>query len=237
VATDISIESDELTKILELLKEYTGKLRSICEEKTSDSFRLAQIGSLAGCVVGLALAVGIALAFKRVEWPEFLLPVSIAATGVIMVFSWIYVMISPSIRFSRSYDARQVAATIERLIRTASQYNEHANRRISDRFEFDLRLAEAEGALQRYQRLFDSSVNTPFGVRILAATYGAGERMFDVTDAVAELVAAGALKIQATNDLGGDPKPGAGKFLTIVYSYKGQRRVQTVRENEVANLP
>ncbi|MBM3502143.1 MAG: hypothetical protein FJX74_26115 [Armatimonadetes bacterium] len=52
------------------------------------------------------------------------------------------------------FDAQQIAATVERLIRLCSQYGEHAAERVGDRFEFELRLAEAEGALRTYRELF-----------------------------------------------------------------------------------
>jgi hypothetical protein len=57
-------------------------------------------------------------------------------------------------RQQRTFDVHQVATTVEKLIRTASQYGDHSINRIGDKFEFDIRLAEAEASLRLYQEVF-----------------------------------------------------------------------------------
>ncbi|MDB5257269.1 MAG: repeat protein [Chitinophagaceae bacterium] len=54
------------------------------------------------------------------------------------------------------------------------------------------------------------------GVTIISARYGANEKFYDVTDKVSNLVANN-LTIKASNELAGDPIPGAKKALEINY--------------------
>jgi hypothetical protein len=52
-------------------------------------------------------------------------------------------------------DIREKARALASSIETAHQFREHANNRIEDKAEFDLRLAEAEAAMRRYAEVFN----------------------------------------------------------------------------------
>jgi hypothetical protein len=95
------------------------------------------------------------LAFKGVETKtESFLPMTIAAIGAAMAAMLVTTTTMSRRRFRTSFDGKHLFGTVERLVRTASQYSEHASRRLSDKFMFDLRLAEAEAVLQMYKELY-----------------------------------------------------------------------------------
>ena len=53
-------------------------------------------------------------------------------------------------------DEQELASTLARLTERASQYSEHAAKRMADgkKFEFDLRVSEAEAVFQTFQSVF-----------------------------------------------------------------------------------
>lgn len=159
MAIEVSITTTELSHLLRLLTEYTAKLREICEERATGRYRLFQSTAVGGTAVATALYMFAAL-FTRNSKPtdsDFLLPATIATVGAVVVVFIVLTASSSSTQFRHSYDAKQVASTVELLIKTLSQHSEHASRRISRKFEYDLRLAEAEAALQMYKVLFDKT--------------------------------------------------------------------------------
>lgn len=145
----------ELSQLLLLMREYTEKLKEVCDVYATAKYRRLQI-MLAS--VTLAVAMGIALWVApvllyidvRQTYNQALVAIIGSFAGLIFAgFS----LFAPTSRRS-VYDAHNLAAIVERLIKTASQYNEHAASRISNRFEFDLRLAEADAAVRVYQDVF-----------------------------------------------------------------------------------
>ncbi len=145
----------DLEKLLGLLNEYTGKLREVCEEIRTARYRrfqsmiMAAIGlSAAGAMFAIWFVVG-GPPTKGAYIATMGVAVVIGATFVaFMTWTWML-----RIRRQLPMGVEQVAATVERLIKLASQYQEHASQRIGERFEFELRLAEAEGALRVYRSL------------------------------------------------------------------------------------
>ncbi len=69
-------------------------------------------------------------------------------------------------------------------------------------------------------------------LNIVQATYGAGDRWVDVTDALAAMVRGGSLFVQASNGLAGDPAPGIVKELRLTYDLGHERKEVTLREGE-----
>ena len=63
------------------------------------------------------------------------------------------------------------------------------------------------------------------------------EKNVDVTKKLAESVNAGALRIQASNNLGGDPLFGMFKQLKVEYTIDGESKTIVVNENEYLELP
>jgi hypothetical protein len=150
------VTSTDLEKLLILLREYTEKLREIGDERLSSEYRRVQsrASGIAMAVILIGFGSFLAWNFRKelsgqVYW-TLLIAIIGAATAAVSVTT------TGSLRRGErtKYDSEQVSATIERLIRLASQYNDHARNRISDQFEFELRLAEAEGVLRTYRKLF-----------------------------------------------------------------------------------
>lgn len=76
-------------------------------------------------------------------------------------------------------------------------------------------------------------------LRILAAAYGQGRRVVDVTNLLQGKVAANRLDLQITNQSmgGSDPAPATVKELRVVYEYQGRRMEARVDENGFLRLP
>ncbi len=103
-----------------------------------------------------ATAVAGKLYYPSANLDSAFLPIVAAVLGAslsIVPLLWI----GPLARSRELYDVHQVASTVERLLRTASQYGEHATQALGDKFEFDIRLAEAEAALRVYRNVFKGS--------------------------------------------------------------------------------
>ncbi len=143
----------DLDRLMELLKEYTYKLREICEEIRSNRFRQMLTIALMGGGTLLVPICFIAIINSTKNMPSFE-PLFIAASFIVImpVCLMIYVYLNKW-KMSRSVDTEQVAATVKRIIKLASQYQEHSKQNIGERFEFELRLAEAEGALEVYYKM------------------------------------------------------------------------------------
>jgi hypothetical protein len=56
-------------------------------------------------------------------------------------------------------DEQELASTLARLTERASQYSEHAGKRLADgaKFEMDLKVTEAEAVFQTYQSVFKTT--------------------------------------------------------------------------------
>jgi len=76
---------------------------------------------------------------------------------------------------------------------------------------------------------------------IRSALYGAfslgKSGMVDVTDKVAPQVKDGRLRVQAANDLGGDPAVNVVKEMRVEYECGGRTNLATARENGILDLP
>jgi hypothetical protein len=77
------------------------------------------------------------------------------------------------------------------------------------------------------------------GLRILAATYGQGRRIVDVTSLLQGKVTGNRIDLQVTNQsMGGtDPAPATVKELRVAYEYQGRRMEARVDENAFLRLP
>ena len=144
------IDEAEFEKLIHLLKEYTVKLRDICEHRADSQYRMVQALGISIAMIA-ALSSAVFLFFEKIGNSHIsfyiILPFLFLGFGV-MLFA------SNRRRFRDSFDADRIAASVERLTRLASQYAEHSSYGISNRFELDLRIAEAEGTLRYYKRLF-----------------------------------------------------------------------------------
>lgn len=77
---------------------------------------------------------------------------------------------------------------------------------------------------------------SPDRIELEEAIYGAGDRTFDVTDRVREMLAGGTAKIEASNSLGGDPAPSVVKQLRVTYVAGGKQQTVVVPEGQTIEL-
>lgn len=91
-------------------------------------------------------------------------------------------------------------------------------------------LVNALGPIQK------TTESTPPALTIKSARYGAGNQFVDVTQVLAAAVRNNSLRIQATNNLAGDPAPQVVKQLEVVYSIGGKEGKLVVKENDWVNL-
>ncbi len=75
-------------------------------------------------------------------------------------------------------------------------------------------------------------------LRINRATYGAGNRTFDVTSRLNSQIQNDQLNLQVNNDsMGGDPAPGQDKTLTVQYALNGRTSQAVINEGDTLRLP
>ncbi len=135
----------DLNRLLDLVKEYTAKVRELCDreaERKYEGARAVALALLVAALAGFALWVGKTdLVFAEL---------SVLGLGLGLVFATLGAL---SALYRQTDDARELIHTVERLIEIASQYREHAGKRIDDKFEFDLRLNEADAVMRTYDRI------------------------------------------------------------------------------------
>ena len=156
--------TEDLDKVMQLLTEYTDKLRAICEEKEESRFRRLQMMSMS-MIVLMSVLMSVMFLIMREGFgsqsQSFTLPLLILVGGVTFAAFFFLTTTMSSRRLRYSFQAKQIALTVEKLISLASQYSEHSTRKIADKFEFDLRVAEAEAALHMYEEVFSRHDGEP----------------------------------------------------------------------------
>lgn len=76
------------------------------------------------------------------------------------------------------------------------------------------------------------------GLRIIAATYGARDRLSDVRQLLQSRVQGGRLELQVTNEsMGGDPSVGEPKALRVTYEWEGRSYDVVVPEGQAFSIP
>jgi hypothetical protein len=74
-------------------------------------------------------------------------------------------------------------------------------------------------------------------LEIRKATYGKGEQVADVTEAVRKAMVSGSLSLKVENALtGGDPAPNQVKELRVEFTLNGKDEVQVVTEGESISI-
>jgi len=87
------------------------------------------------------------------------------------------------------------------------------------------------------ETLATSGPSERVALEIKKATYGKGEQVADVTEAVRKAVVSGSLGLRAGNDLAnGDPAPNLVKELRVEFTLDGKDEVRTVVEGESITL-
>ena len=139
-------------KILSLLQEYIRTLQEACRREADRRYRFTLLRIASGTVLAL-VALFVGYVSNDHVWNSF--PV-IAAGGAAVGAA---VALVAAFRAGKSYtpDAAVIGDTVKRLVQTASQYNEHASHLLGHKFEFELRLAEADAVLGMYGKLFPNA--------------------------------------------------------------------------------
>lgn len=79
--------------------------------------------------------------------------------------------------------------------------------------------------------------NMPGPMTVLKATYGAGDRIVDVTTLVQSRAQGNSLQIDVPGNQLGDPAPGMLKELVVTYQYAGQTREARARDGQRLRAP
>ena len=91
---------------------------------------------------------------------------------------------------------------------------------------------------ERQERREEAYEHHERGVQILRAYYGAEGQFMNVTDVLRGRIDDGRLFIHVNNyNMGGDPSPGAHKWLRVLYEIDGNRRNIVVDEKTDLRLP
>ena len=158
-----SFSVQDSRKMLALIQEYADKLRALCDGYIEEKSKRQQF-VLSAATVFFIIAVTFTFAissFAKLQNSSSAFGGAIAVISATTACMFLIFLRSSAKRTMRSYDLHQVASTVERLLRTASQYSEHASQSLGDKFEFDIRLAEAEAALRMYKEVFGETEQRP----------------------------------------------------------------------------
>lgn len=146
-----SVTPREISQTIPLLKEYTQKLNSSVEgwmilERRIQRARIIVI--LTVSVSGMFL-LGFYNLLNDFSLGNFLVMPSLIVLLCLVVYWWVATETQHS-KELHHIRMIQLAFSLESLVRTISQYYEHASQRLDQRFELDLRLAEAESAVKAF---------------------------------------------------------------------------------------
>lgn len=168
---------DDVDRLMELLKEYSEKLKQISYDSARDKQK--RMTRIVLALIVLFFSSFLIVILYIFLTPEFiysytLIPTLNVPSGgeynngpinpVIFAFFLSPVLVSVTwlildVVFINSeglaaLEAREYASIVIRLVASSSQYSEHSTKRLSNKFEFDLRLGEADAAIQMYKTQF-----------------------------------------------------------------------------------
>lgn len=150
------ISRADTAKILALVQEYADKLRALCVAYADAKAKRQQVILLSATFIAIVMAISLLLVkfyipVESINSSFLTLMAGALATSISLIPLF---LVGPLARSRDLYDVHHVALTVERLLRTASQYSEHSTQALGDKFEFDIRLAEAEASLHVYRSVF-----------------------------------------------------------------------------------
>jgi hypothetical protein len=156
------IVPEDRDKLISLLEEYSIKLRKRCDliDRNSRIFYLTFIFSFVSSTV-------ILIAFLFRNYPEIftstLTPIAIYAFAIAFgysIFGMRHVLSMARKRDkidSHNHEAHSLAYRLEKLVRIASEFYEHVEKKTISKIELDLKISEAESVLNYY----DSIIGKP----------------------------------------------------------------------------
>jgi hypothetical protein len=147
-------ESQDADVIVTLLAEYSQKLRLSYEELyriRQSRFVFASAFSIL-VIIG-SMAIGISIKFEILKSNfDMIIVIGVSALTFVLLFYMAFVVQLNKMGFMKR-EISVLASQLERLIRSASQFQEHGERNFGKRIELDLRLADAEGTLSLVSRV------------------------------------------------------------------------------------
>jgi hypothetical protein len=145
--------SDEDQKlIIALLKEYSERLLDVCErrDRSKDRSFLILVFFLIALCIGLSLFSFLILGFGSTSYMLLLISCAFYLFTLVLISNYYSKnLFQKTVLLSR--DAEILSIKLEKVIRAASQAHEHVVSNFVGRLELDLRLTDAESALQRYK--------------------------------------------------------------------------------------
>lgn len=143
-----SDSADRTYMLLRLLAEYSGKLRSMCDEsarwRQREETWITAGGVVVICVIVLSWLLPVFFASSRPQ--DVFIAGFLIGSLVAILFVWTAHR-SRQRRKPLDYDIRVLVRQLKHLVRIASQREQHVESDHSRRLELDLRLTDAEGAL------------------------------------------------------------------------------------------
>jgi hypothetical protein len=143
----VSTTPAEMDRVLALVAEYTQKLRDACDRYYLARYRRL-MARLMTVIAGLCVST-IPILFtvppfrpSLIGDDPLILVAAFSALALLVAVFLVYISVSYLPIRKHRYDVRQLASILE-----------NASDRITDAFEFDLRLTEAEAALRVYRSL------------------------------------------------------------------------------------
>jgi low affinity Fe/Cu permease len=154
------VYSSEDRKILvSLLNEYSGKLLDVCGQlnKIHESSIVSRISGFTGLIGSIFFLLFDLLGYKLHEYAHN--DAAYIIIGVILILTFIssaILLVQHTFEIKPKLilverDATVLVIKLEKLIRVASQAEEHIFSNVVSKIEIDLRLADAESAVQHYR--------------------------------------------------------------------------------------
>lgn len=158
--TDRSVRDPDIDYLLQLLGEYTGKLRLRAQAAAKMRLR-SWLMLLTGLAAGAGSGV-LLYSFSEFKTAERLILATLALAIFIGTsgFTWI------QLRRESRYEEDAIAALqlgLERLVRRASQIEDHGSVDFTQRIALELQLAEAEAVLREASRALRDSAYHKYG--------------------------------------------------------------------------
>lgn len=151
-----SYQRDE--KLTSLLQEYTDKLRIHCHEKVRKSANSRRQLLLVLFTCFSSLLFLIFFGYFRYGLENINVELVAMSGGAFLSILFIFFFISQILRadeLERMYiEAKELKDILSHLVKTTSQYHQHARSKIGNEVEFSLRLREAETVISTFEYLY-----------------------------------------------------------------------------------
>ena len=148
--------------LLSLLMEYSHKVFKICDqiEQGENNISIMILTLMWLTVAGILFVI---FPYLKAINPniKFLIFALLFATFYVNCYQ-----INQRLKLLRR-DAKTFSIRLEKVVRLASQIEEHSVTNLVSRIELDLRIADAESALAHYQSVQNNGIRNKFSVKLL----------------------------------------------------------------------